>query len=171
MKVFEILSSSEHTTPLEFLISTILFLQYRCVALLWKNLVFLSPSCNHRALNHCFHICSSLTNRPVSSFLTMFNQSVLPPLMATSSASFSCFLFSVSCLRTLPKADQLHHFNFVWHLNIFPSIRSIESPSTSPAQADSTTPWHPSSSIHIFSNLQGLWFFFGIPSGNITMGL
>lgn len=113
---------SEHTTPSEFSISTILFLRYRCVALLWKNLLFLSPSCNHRALDRCFHISSSLTNRPVSSLFTLFNQSVLLPLMATSSASFSCFLFSFSCLRMLPKIDRLHHFNSAWHLNICSSI-------------------------------------------------
>ena len=167
-------SSSLHTSPLEFCISSILFLLYLCDAWLWKKRVFWSPSCSHKILDLCLHIFSSLISKPFISHFNWLTLPTTPPLIANSLAFLSYsffFFFPFNNWVMFPKLNQLHWVSFAWHSWIFPSICSIGPPTIVLPQVDSTMSLHPRSSSHICSNLHGLLHFFWIPFGMIIIGL
>ena len=111
--MFEISPSSVQTIPASFFNSSILFLLYLWDARLWKNLVFLSPSFSHKALDLCFHIFSSLINNPFISHFNWLTASIVPPLVALSSTCFSCCFFSFKAWVILPNETWLHCFNLL----------------------------------------------------------
>ena len=171
--MFEISPSSVQKIPASLFNSSILFLLYLWDARLWKNLVFWSPSFSHKALDLFFHIFSSLINNPFISHFNWLTASIVPPLVALSSACFSCCFFSFKAWVILPNETQFHCFNFAWHSFILPSTCIIGLLEKFRLQARSTTSLHPASSSHICSNphdfrcliwipfnwmIKGLWF-------------
>ena len=169
--MFEISSSWEHTTPASFFNSSIWFLLYLWEARLWKNFVFWSPACSHKASDLCFYIFYSLINNPFISHFNWLTASIDPPLIPISSTHLSCSFFSFKVWVMFPKETQLHWLSFAWHSCIFPSTGSIGLPRKFHLQAKSTTSLQLASSNHICSNLQGFWHFFWIPFGKMIIGL
>lgn len=86
-------SSPSHHSPFSFLN---LFVQFRLnlwEALLWKYLVFWSPSFSQCSLERCYQIFSSLVSKSLNSALRECNWSTRFPLIASFSASFTCLFF------------------------------------------------------------------------------
>ena len=87
-----------HHYPNEFLIPDILFLRYHYVAFMWKNFEFLSPWTAHKDRERWNHVFISLSNKSLTSLLSIQAWKLIPVLRATSSAwaSSLCFFFTAS---------------------------------------------------------------------------
>ena len=144
--------SSFHLPSLSHKPSILFFLRL-LLAISWKNFVFRSPHLTHSALDLWFHIISF---RSVTSFISFFS------VLISSTGSWSKFNISNCCRRfcfsfrilfTLPNTLLFQVCRLSWqHFSLSQTCTSRLQFNGS--QASSITFLHPSSLVHIASNMK-----------------
>lgn len=144
-------------TPLLSFNPMILFFRLLWEAIVWKNLVFLSPLWYQMDFALCFHIADSCSRSSLISFRRVWM--LMASLWRELRFSRHCRRdsFSLICLLRSPKMFLLHHCNWCWKFVIFPWVELLPLEGFTHDQANSTTSWHLSSLAHIDSNLN--WTF------------
>ena len=123
---------------------------------MWKNFEFLSPWTTHRDRDRWNHIFISLSNRSLTSLLSIRAWKLIPVLRATNSAWASSFCFFCKSFRTQPNCLLLHFFKATPQSSIFETIPELWLGGPLYSQTALTVWAHPLSVSHISSNLKGL---------------